>query len=34
MRAGLEGVRIEHHNANSWRGYAVVPASAPVAAAR
>lgn len=34
MRAGLEGVRIEHHNANSWRGYAVVPASAPVPAAR
>jgi hypothetical protein len=26
MRAGLEAVRIEHHNANSWRGFATVPA--------
>jgi SAM-dependent methyltransferase len=25
-RAGLEGVHIEHHNANSWRGFARVPA--------
>jgi SAM-dependent methyltransferase len=26
-RAGLEGVNIEHHNANSWRGFGRVPAS-------
>jgi SAM-dependent methyltransferase/uncharacterized protein YbaR (Trm112 family) len=26
MRAALEEVRIEHHNANSWRGFASVPA--------
>lgn len=25
-RAGLEDVRIEHHNANSWRGFGTVPA--------
>jgi SAM-dependent methyltransferase/uncharacterized protein YbaR (Trm112 family) len=25
-RAGLESVRIEHHNANSWRGFGTVPA--------
>jgi SAM-dependent methyltransferase/uncharacterized protein YbaR (Trm112 family) len=25
-RAGLEAVSIEHHNANSWRGFARVPA--------
>jgi hypothetical protein len=24
-RAGLREVRIEHHNANSWRGFASVP---------
>jgi SAM-dependent methyltransferase/uncharacterized protein YbaR (Trm112 family) len=27
-RAGLDGVRIEHHNANSWRGFGTVPADA------
>ena len=27
-RAGLEDVRIEHHNANSWRGFARVPRAA------
>jgi SAM-dependent methyltransferase len=27
LRAGLEGVRIEHHNSNSWRGFASVPAA-------
>lgn len=27
LRAGLEHVRIEHHNANSWRGFASVPAN-------
>jgi len=27
-RAGLEDVRIEHHNANSWRGFARRPADA------
>jgi len=25
-RAGLEDVAIQHHNANSWRGFARVPA--------
>lgn len=24
-RAGLDGVRIEHHNGNSWRGFAQMP---------
>ncbi|MGH7500185.1 MAG: methyltransferase domain-containing protein [Longimicrobiales bacterium] len=28
-RARLQGVRIEHHNANSWRGFAQVPARNP-----
>jgi SAM-dependent methyltransferase len=32
-RAGLEAVRIDHHNANSWRGFARIPAHATVAAA-
>ncbi len=34
-RAGLENPRIEHHNSNSWRGFAQVPAArqAPVSAA-
>lgn len=27
-RSGLRDVRIEHHNANSWRGFGVVPAPA------
>jgi SAM-dependent methyltransferase len=27
-RARLEGVRIEHHNGNSWRGFARVPSGA------
>lgn len=27
-RCGLRDVRIEHHNANSWRGFGVVPAPA------
>jgi SAM-dependent methyltransferase len=26
-RAGLDDIRIEHHNANSWRGFARVPGS-------
>ncbi|MEX0890715.1 MAG: methyltransferase domain-containing protein [Gemmatimonadota bacterium] len=32
-RAGLEGVAIEHHNANSWRGFGRVPGSDGAAAA-
>jgi SAM-dependent methyltransferase len=28
-RAGLVDVRIEHHNANSWRGFARAPAAGP-----
>jgi SAM-dependent methyltransferase len=31
LRGGLEQVRIEHHNANSWRGFACVPAPVAVA---
>jgi SAM-dependent methyltransferase/uncharacterized protein YbaR (Trm112 family) len=31
-RARLLGVRIEHHNANSWRGFARVPAMRPAPA--
>jgi len=27
-RAGLHDVRIEHHNANSWRGFGSVPSQA------
>jgi SAM-dependent methyltransferase len=33
-RAGMDGVRIEQHNGNSWRGFAQVPARTGAAALR